>query len=633
MLANVVDVDFHAMKISLRHPHGAIVLFDFEAAFPSVSQEFMWETLGHIGLPDDLLRAIKRLYVDNLHHIRVKGRVFPSFTATSGVRQGCPLSPLLFAVIADVLLKRLAEDFPDSITRAFADDTCMICPSFARDATQIMSTFHEFAAISNLKLNIGKTVLIPLWESSTFAVKRWLHECFPLWSSVEVSWSARYLGFLVGPGKNTGSWDNARTKFQDRVRKWSSLHLGQHFNSKVYRTFCTSTLAFYWQLEELPLDILEEEKSALRKLAPGPGNWIGPEELRHLQHCFSHPFSFPCFKHMALAAKLRVASFEPDLHVEARARDLDMSLAFPAFVRPSWQQWYEQSHVFVLRRACRQASQVSISQQSVCHAISEQVPHLSGTRLANHVKKHFQAKALEQILSKERYNHEAFLRGRLERWRLQEAPIGIMTRRSVQRLTKIFSLTTVRVGVVIFRTWLNGWCTARRFQHKDSKCVFNCECAFSEDSIEHYAFCPIIRRFATQHLHLSANLVGAMCPFLCLNRYTNDSTLIVQCLLTYATYTASNRIRFGGINPASICMNEFLMQIMCQGAFNHSSHKVMNNLYALGGAAPPVVLRHSPGHNRRHLDIDSSTHNHRNTRRRLDTGMMWVRGEDLRVSS
>ena len=48
MLSNVVKIDQEAMKISLQHEHGALVLFDFRAAFPSVEREFMMETLKWI---------------------------------------------------------------------------------------------------------------------------------------------------------------------------------------------------------------------------------------------------------------------------------------------------------------------------------------------------------------------------------------------------------------------------------------------------------------------------------------------------------------------------------------------------------------------------------------------------------
>ena len=101
-----------------------------------------------------------------------------------------------------------------------------------------------------------------------------------------------------------------------RVTMWSSLKLGMHMNAKVYRTFCVSLFAFIWQLEDIPPSILQEEEWALRQLAPGPGNWVRPVELHNLETAYFHPFSFPSFKNLALACKLRVLSYEPMLNIE-----------------------------------------------------------------------------------------------------------------------------------------------------------------------------------------------------------------------------------------------------------------------------------------------------------------------------
>ena len=127
MLRNVLDIDFAAHKISVRSSSGAILLFDFAAAFPSMSHDFMWDVLSTIGLPDHYIDMLKLFYKGNEHFIRIGGAVMDSITVYSGVRQGCPLSPLLFALCADILLRALAEHLQgDDALRAFADDTAVV---------------------------------------------------------------------------------------------------------------------------------------------------------------------------------------------------------------------------------------------------------------------------------------------------------------------------------------------------------------------------------------------------------------------------------------------------------------------------------------------------------------------------
>ena len=250
MLSNVVDIDYHAMRVSLKHPQGAIVLFDFAAAFPSLSQEYMWRVLTHIGVPPHVLRALQRFYINNMHFIQVKSAIYPSLTATSGV------SPLLFAAVVDPLLQRLQANLPDCVLRAFADDTAAVVPEFAKSAPSIMSIYQDFGKISNLQLNVKKTILVPLWESSQSSVRRWLQDDLPAWSGVGIEWSARCLGFDIGPCQNRKAWSRARSEFRKRVEAWSSLKLGMHLNSQVYRSFCLSVYSFLWQLEDPPEDVL-----------------------------------------------------------------------------------------------------------------------------------------------------------------------------------------------------------------------------------------------------------------------------------------------------------------------------------------------------------------------------------------
>ena len=61
----------------MRNEKGALILFDFKAAFPSISHDYMWAMLNHLGVPAHVLRAYKALYHNNKHQLSVDGSLYP----------------------------------------------------------------------------------------------------------------------------------------------------------------------------------------------------------------------------------------------------------------------------------------------------------------------------------------------------------------------------------------------------------------------------------------------------------------------------------------------------------------------------------------------------------------------------
>jgi hypothetical protein len=194
--------------------------------------------------------------------------------------------------------------------RAFADDTAMVVENFHRFADTIYDTFQKFGGISGLRLNLPKTILVPLWPTHLGGVRRMLADEFPAWAKVKVDFSARYLGFLIGPESAGKIWDQAMIKYNARCLAWRHLRLGLQYDARVYRTFCISVLGFLWQLARVPPEVLDAEAGALRKFAPGPGNWATPLDLFCLQSSFGFTFAFQSVETSAIAAKLRVAQYE-----------------------------------------------------------------------------------------------------------------------------------------------------------------------------------------------------------------------------------------------------------------------------------------------------------------------------------
>ena len=73
MLHNVLEVDYESMRVSLKCDKGSLVLFDFSAAFPSVSHGFMFQALRNFGVPEHALHFIKALYDNNKCNMIAKG--------------------------------------------------------------------------------------------------------------------------------------------------------------------------------------------------------------------------------------------------------------------------------------------------------------------------------------------------------------------------------------------------------------------------------------------------------------------------------------------------------------------------------------------------------------------------------
>ena len=78
-----------------------ICFVDFEKAFDSIDRQTIWNILLHYGVPIKMVNIIKTLFEGFSCQIIHNGRLSDEFEISSGVRQGCLLSPLLFFVVLD----------------------------------------------------------------------------------------------------------------------------------------------------------------------------------------------------------------------------------------------------------------------------------------------------------------------------------------------------------------------------------------------------------------------------------------------------------------------------------------------------------------------------------------------------
>uniref|UniRef100_A0A8I3WFR6 RNA-directed DNA polymerase n=1 Tax=Callithrix jacchus TaxID=9483 RepID=A0A8I3WFR6_CALJA len=87
-----------------------IISIDAEKAFDKIQQPFMLKTLNQLGIDGTYLKVIKAIYDKPTANIILNGQKPEAFPLKSGTRQGCPLSPLLFNIVLEVLARAIRQE-------------------------------------------------------------------------------------------------------------------------------------------------------------------------------------------------------------------------------------------------------------------------------------------------------------------------------------------------------------------------------------------------------------------------------------------------------------------------------------------------------------------------------------------
>ena len=90
-----------------------IISIDTEKASDKIQHQFMIKkkkTLQKVGIERTYLNIIKVIYDKLTAKIVLSGEKLKAFPLRSGARQGCPLSPLLFNIVLEVLATAIREE-------------------------------------------------------------------------------------------------------------------------------------------------------------------------------------------------------------------------------------------------------------------------------------------------------------------------------------------------------------------------------------------------------------------------------------------------------------------------------------------------------------------------------------------
>ena len=175
---------------------------DFQKAYDSVPRDLLWQKLQRLGVAGWCLQAIQALYADVPLVVQGAPADELPFHSLMGVKQGCPLSPLLFGIYIDDLESMFADRNADlDLPRLggqpvpplfYADDLALVARSQAGLQSQ-MDLLQEYSEKWQLTVNVAKTRAIVFQVTRSAAAQL---ELTYRGSSVEAVDSFCYLGMV-----------------------------------------------------------------------------------------------------------------------------------------------------------------------------------------------------------------------------------------------------------------------------------------------------------------------------------------------------------------------------------------------------------------------------------------------------
>ncbi|XP_023211847.1 uncharacterized protein LOC111614713 [Centruroides sculpturatus] len=139
-----------------------IAWMDIANAFGNIPHNTLWESLKWHGLHPEAIGVLQQLYEGSTTKVRTNSGLTNSISMQSGVKQGCPISPLLFILAVEPALRNIQDlnngyslnGFPISVL-AYADDIALISNT-AEGLQAQLNTIQDWTNWANIKFNITK---------------------------------------------------------------------------------------------------------------------------------------------------------------------------------------------------------------------------------------------------------------------------------------------------------------------------------------------------------------------------------------------------------------------------------------------------------------------------------------------
>jgi len=254
---------------------GVCFKVDFEKAYDSVRLSFLFDMLRRLDFHEKWIMWVKGCLASSSVSVLVNGSPTEEFKPSRGLRQGDPLAPFLFLVVAEGLAGLVRQALNMEVLRGvkvgkngieccllqFADDTLFLCEDSFNNIFAIKAILRCYEIVSGLKVNFHKSKLVGIRVDS-FALNIYAKtlNCHTLRLPFQ------YLGVEVGGNpRKKQFWESVVTKLEARLSSWKGRFLSMAGRICLLKSVFTTIPLFYLSIFKAPVAVCNKIKIIQRR--------------------------------------------------------------------------------------------------------------------------------------------------------------------------------------------------------------------------------------------------------------------------------------------------------------------------------------------------------------------------------
>ena len=169
-----INVIHHISK--WKNKNHRILSIDAEKACDKIEHPFLIKSLQSVGIEGTFLNILKDIYEKPTANIILNGEALGAFPLTSGTRQGCPLSPLLFNIVLEVLasairqqkdIKGIQIGKQEVKLSLLTNDMIFFIENPKASTPRLLALVQQFGSVAGYKINAQKSVVFLYTNNET----------------------------------------------------------------------------------------------------------------------------------------------------------------------------------------------------------------------------------------------------------------------------------------------------------------------------------------------------------------------------------------------------------------------------------------------------------------------------------